>query len=76
MVRIVYVFRYCQDTFESNYKSTIGVDFEVEKCLVLGQSLNLQLLVVCCYCTFAINHTVVFNSHLILILLQVGHSWC
>ncbi|XP_003387405.2 PREDICTED: ras-related protein Rab-34-like [Amphimedon queenslandica] len=35
--------RYCQDSFESNYKSTIGVDFEVEKCSVLGQSLTLQL---------------------------------
>jgi small GTP-binding protein len=35
--------RYCQDSFEKNYKSTIGVDFEVEKCMVLGQPLNLQL---------------------------------
>lgn len=37
------VLRYCRNTFERNYKTTIGVDFEVEKYNVLGIPFNVQL---------------------------------
>eukprot|EP00731_Ephydatia_muelleri_P022557 Em0015g140a len=37
------VLRYCRNMFERNYKTTIGVDFEVEKYNVLGVPFNVQL---------------------------------
>ena len=42
----VLVSRYCQHVFESHYKNTIGVDFEVERYKILGQPFCLQLWVV------------------------------
>lgn len=35
--------RFCRDTFDPNYHRTIGVDFEVEKFLVLTHPFNLQM---------------------------------
>lgn len=35
--------RYCRNTFETDYKATIGVDFQVENYTVLGQPFNMQL---------------------------------
>ncbi|KAL4647601.1 ras-related protein Rab-34-like isoform X2 [Arapaima gigas] len=35
--------RFCKDTFDKNYKATIGVDFEVERFEVLGVPFSLQL---------------------------------
>jgi len=35
--------RFCKRIFESNYKATIGVDFEVERFDVLGIPYNLQM---------------------------------
>ncbi|CAF1640699.1 unnamed protein product, partial [Adineta ricciae] len=35
--------RLCHNTFERNYKATIGVDFEVEKFLILGVPMSLQI---------------------------------
>lgn len=35
--------RFCHKMFESNYKATIGVDFEVEKFEILGIPFNLQI---------------------------------
>lgn len=37
------VLRYCRDIFERNYKTTIGVDFEVEKYEILGVPFNMQI---------------------------------
>lgn len=37
------VLRYCRDIFERNYKTTIGVDFEVEKYKVLGVPFSMQI---------------------------------
>lgn len=36
-------FRFCKDTFDKNYKATIGVDFEMERFEVLGVPFSLQL---------------------------------
>lgn len=36
-------FRLCHNTFDRNYKATIGVDFEVEKFSVLGVPISLQI---------------------------------
>lgn len=33
----------CQNTFDRNYKATIGVDFEVEKFSILGVPISLQI---------------------------------
>ncbi len=35
--------RFCRDAFDANYKSTIGVDFEVERFQILGLPFNLQM---------------------------------
>ncbi|XP_055532561.1 ras-related protein Rab-34 [Wyeomyia smithii] len=35
--------RFCHDVFDRNYNRTIGVDFEVEKFLVLAHAFNLQI---------------------------------
>ncbi|KAK2502025.1 hypothetical protein MC885_021477 [Smutsia gigantea] len=35
--------RFCKDTFDKNYKATIGVDFEMERFEVLGTPFSLQL---------------------------------
>ncbi len=35
--------RFCHEAFETDYKATIGVDFEVEKFHVLGIPFNLQM---------------------------------
>ncbi|XP_043911110.1 ras-related protein Rab-34 [Protopterus annectens] len=35
--------RFCKDTFDKNYKATIGVDFEVERFEILGVPFSLQL---------------------------------
>ncbi|XP_028274899.1 ras-related protein Rab-34a isoform X2 [Parambassis ranga] len=35
--------RFCKDTFDKNYKATIGVDFEMERFEVLGVPYSLQL---------------------------------
>ena len=35
--------RFCRDTFDRDYKATIGVDFEVEKFSILSVPFNLQL---------------------------------
>ncbi|KAL2765470.1 ras-related protein Rab-34 isoform 7 [Daubentonia madagascariensis] len=35
--------RFCKDTFDKNYKATIGVDFEMERFEVLGVPFSLQL---------------------------------
>ncbi|XP_066144362.1 ras-related protein Rab-34-like [Euwallacea fornicatus] len=35
--------RFCRHYFDSNYKATIGVDFELEKFLVLDSPFNLQI---------------------------------
>ena len=35
--------RYCRDIFERNYKTTIGVDFEVEKYKILGVPFHMQM---------------------------------
>ncbi|XP_059490954.1 ras-related protein Rab-34-like [Neocloeon triangulifer] len=35
--------RFCKRIFDSNYKATIGVDFEVERFDVLGVAFNLQM---------------------------------
>ena len=40
---VVSLLRYCYDVFESNYKATIGVDFEIEKFQILGRAFSLQL---------------------------------
>ncbi|XP_060060016.1 ras-related protein Rab-34 isoform X2 [Erinaceus europaeus] len=40
---IWYPFRFCKDTFDKNYKATIGVDFEMERFEVLGVPFSLQL---------------------------------
>lgn len=37
------VLRYCRDIFERNYKTTIGVDFEVEKYKILGVPFHMQV---------------------------------
>ena len=37
------LFRYCRDIFERNYKTTIGVDFEVEKYKILGVPFHMQM---------------------------------
>lgn len=37
------LFRFCKDTFDKNYKATIGVDFEMERFEVLGVPFSLQL---------------------------------
>ena len=37
------LFRYCRDIFERNYKTTIGVDFEVEKYRILGVPFSMQM---------------------------------
>ncbi|VEN35836.1 unnamed protein product, partial [Callosobruchus maculatus] len=37
--------RYCKKIFETNYKSTIGVDFEVETYEIMGVPFTLQILV-------------------------------
>ncbi|XP_064392895.1 ras-related protein Rab-34-like [Halichondria panicea] len=37
------VLRYCRDIFERNYKTTIGVDFEVEKYKILGVPFHMQI---------------------------------
>lgn len=37
--------RYCRDIFERNYKTTIGVDFEVEKYQILGVPFHMQMYV-------------------------------
>lgn len=37
------VLRYCRDIFERNYKTTIGVDFEVEKYRILGVPFSMQI---------------------------------
>lgn len=34
---------FCKDTFDKNYKATIGVDFEMERFEVLGVPFSLQL---------------------------------
>lgn len=38
-----FVFRFCKDAFDKNYKATIGVDFEMERFEVLGVPFSLQL---------------------------------
>ncbi|XP_063300298.1 ras-related protein Rab-34 isoform X2 [Pelobates fuscus] len=35
--------RFCKDTFDKNYKATIGVDFEMERFEILGVPFSLQL---------------------------------
>ncbi|CAF4885421.1 unnamed protein product, partial [Rotaria sp. Silwood1] len=35
--------RLCHNTFDRNYKATIGVDFEVERFLILGVPISLQI---------------------------------
>lgn len=35
--------RFCKNTFDKNYKATIGVDFEMERFEVLGIPFSLQL---------------------------------
>ncbi|KAJ1186255.1 hypothetical protein NDU88_003038 [Pleurodeles waltl] len=35
--------RFCKDTFDKNYKATIGVDFEMERFEVMGVPFSLQL---------------------------------
>lgn len=41
--------RFCQKIFNSNYKSTIGVDFEVERFSVLNIDYTLQMYTYLCY---------------------------
>lgn len=36
-------YRFCRQTFNSNYKATIGVDFEVERFEILGVPFILQM---------------------------------
>ena len=36
-------FRLCYNAFDRNYKTTIGVDFEVERFLILGVPISLQI---------------------------------
>ena len=40
---LLLLFRYCRDIFERNYKTTIGVDFEVEKYKILGVPFHMQV---------------------------------
>ncbi|PWA30820.1 hypothetical protein CCH79_00017368, partial [Gambusia affinis] len=35
--------RFCKDVFESDYKATIGVDFEIERFQILGVPFSLQI---------------------------------
>ncbi|KAH8406820.1 hypothetical protein KR222_004624 [Zaprionus bogoriensis] len=35
--------RFCYDKFQSNYKATIGVDFELESFSILGHNFNLEM---------------------------------
>lgn len=35
--------RYCRDLFDRDYKATIGVDFEVERFMILDQEFNMQI---------------------------------
>jgi len=37
--------RFCRDLFESSYKATIGIDFEMERFWILNVPFNLQMLV-------------------------------
>ena len=43
MLYVFYHSRYCRDIFERNYKTTIGVDFEVEKYRILGVPFSMQM---------------------------------
>lgn len=36
-------FSFCFDKFQSNYKATIGVDFELENFNILGHNFNLEM---------------------------------
>lgn len=38
-----YYCRLCYNAFDRNYKTTIGVDFEVEKFSILGVPMSLQI---------------------------------
>ena len=35
--------RYCRNLFDRDYKATIGVDFEVERFMILDQECNMQM---------------------------------
>ena len=35
--------RFVKNSFSTDYKATIGVDFEVEKFYIIGKSFNLQI---------------------------------
>lgn len=35
--------RYCRNLFDRDYKATIGVDFEVERFMILDQEFNMQM---------------------------------
>lgn len=39
------IFRFCHRVFETHYKATIGVDFEVERFDILDVPFNLQMFV-------------------------------
>lgn len=40
----IYIYcRYCKDLFETDYKATIGVDFQVEIYNILGHPFTMQL---------------------------------
>lgn len=55
--------RFCKDTFDKNYKATIGVDFEMERFEVLGVPFSLQLWVsqIVCVCKL-INELITSDS--------------
>lgn len=39
----LFLCRYCRNLFDRDYKATIGVDFEVERFMVLDQEFNMQM---------------------------------
>ena len=42
-VMVCFFSRFCHDTFDKDYKATIGVDFEVEKFSILSVPFTLQM---------------------------------
>jgi len=40
---VLFFYRFCHQVFDSNYKATIGVDFEVERFDILQVPFNLQM---------------------------------
>jgi len=42
-LKVLFFYRFCHQIFDSNYKATIGVDFEVERFDILQVPFNLQM---------------------------------